>query len=260
MRRFIRQTVLLLVLSVGLLARRHNNTGSGDAGNTRTQVDTTATGGQTTVTGILDYAGGQWHRGRVRESRQDPSQTPNDRDEAKNDRSWAQQPTQYQPNYGDLDEHGRATGISITFNNDVRMDTKHDTAPTSRQGVPPDNDANWHQKGHLLGAQFGGSNNDARNFVPLYNSVNSPTMRRVENQVAAYMRAHPNEDVTYSVTPNYPANSSSGIPDSVTIEFKDSNGNPIQLEHPKGTTGHPVTIQNTPPPGYTPPASGSGTP
>lgn len=74
------------------------------------------------------------------------------------------------------------------------------------------------------------------------------------------MRTHPNENVTYSVTPNYPANSSNGIPESVTIEFKDSNGNPIQLEHPKGTTGHPVTIQNTPPPGYTPPSGGSGTP
>jgi hypothetical protein len=247
MRRLIRQTLVFLALSVGLLAR-HSNTNPSDPGNTGDfKVNDTATGGQRTVTGILTYAGGKFKDGRVRELRDGPT-NPRDRKTNDNDNDWSQIDPKYQPKYADLDEHGRATGMSITMNNDVREAMKHDTDPTKSKKIPPGYDSDDHQKGHLLGAQFGGSNRDARNFTPLYDSVNSPKMRGVENQVAAYMKANPNEDVTYSVTPNYEdPPSTNGVPTSVTMTLTDSSGNPIPLEYPKGTPNNTVTIPNDPP-------------
>lgn len=54
-------------------------------------------------------------------------------------------------------------------------------------------------KTHLLGAQIGGSNKDARNFVTMHPFANSPVMRKVEDQIwAAVDRG---ETIEYSVTP-----------------------------------------------------------
>jgi hypothetical protein len=251
MRRFIRQTLGLLVLSAALLVR-HSNSGSNPGNPNQGDfqvVDPTATGGQRTVTGILEYSGGQFHAGRVREVRTG-STTPRDRKTNDNDNDWSQQDPKHQPQYGDLDQHGRATGMSITMNWQVREDMRQETDPTRAKDIPPGMVGKMN-KGHLLGAQFGGSNFDARNFTPLYRPVNSPTMLGVENQVRDYMKANPNEDVTYSVTPNYPPDNADGtpnyIPESVTITLTDSNGNPIQLEHPKGNKVDVVTIDNKKP-------------
>lgn len=240
MRRLLRQTLTLLILSAVVLARRGNST-SGDPGNTRRTTETDPnTGQQRTVTSILDYAGGKWQDGRVREVRSDGN-TPRERKEHASDEKWSQQDPKYQPQYGDLDDKGRASGVSITMNWQVREAMKHDTAPTDAANIPPGMLPGMN-KGHLLGAQFGGSNLDARNFTPLYRPVNAPDMLRVENQVKRYMRDHPNEDVTYTVTPNYTG--SNNIPDSVSISLKDANGNPIRLEHPKGNPLDEVTIDN----------------
>jgi hypothetical protein len=244
LRRFIRQALVLLALSVGMLAR-HSNSNPSDPGNQGNVniPDPTATGGQRTVTGILTYAGGKFKDGRVREVRGDTN-TPRDRRTNPNDDDWSRQDPKYQPRYGDLDSEGRASGMSITMNWQTREDMKQKTKPTDAADIPPGMQPGMN-KGHLLGAQFGGSNFDARNFTPLYRPVNSPTMLGVENQVRDYMKANPTADVTYSVTPNYTG--SNKIPDSVTITLTDSSGNPIQLEHPKGNKVDVVTIDNKKP-------------
>ena len=240
MRRFIRRTLALLVLSVGLLAR-HSNSNAGDAGNTRHQTVTDpATGAQRNVTSILDYAGGQWHRGRVRVGRTGATK-PRNRRRTGNDEDWSTQDTKYQPKYGDLDSQGRATGISITMNWPTREDMKHETDPTSAKGIPPGYTSGMN-KGHLLGAQFGGSNADPRNFVPLERHVNSPIMLGIENQVRDYMYANQGKDVTYSVTPTY--DGTNPVPTSVSIQLTDSQGKPIQLRDPAGNLVDVVTLPN----------------
>jgi hypothetical protein len=237
-----RSGLVLAVLSMALLLRgRGNNTGGS---NTTPTVNTTTTGGNTTVTGILRYAGTEFQRGRVAES-QTGNTNPNERRTTGNDQTWSNVDPKYQPNYGPLDEHGRATGISITMNNGVREQTRHPTDPTGRPDIPPGYNSSEHQKGHLLGAQFGGSNSDARNFMPLYDRVNSPDMRHFENQVRRHMAAHPNDDFTYTVTPVYsdtpPGNP---VPLSVTMQLTDSNGNPVPLNDRDGNPHTTVSIPN----------------
>src|SRR5690606_17437621 len=106
MRRFIRQTLAFIVLSAATLMARPRNSTSGDPGNTRTETinDPSSPRGQRTVTSILDYAGGKWKDGRVREVRSDGA-TPRDRKPHRNDDDWSNQDKKYQPQYGDLDKH-----------------------------------------------------------------------------------------------------------------------------------------------------------
>lgn len=248
MKRMFTRGLAILGLVVVLLARgRGNGTTTGDGSDTTTTTpDPRTTGGNTTVSGILSYAGSEFQRGRVAESQTDNT-SPNERRAIENDEKWSNRPPQYQPNYGALDEHGRATGISITMNNDVRNEMKHATNPTGRDGVPPGYDSSNQHKGHLLGAQFGGSNTDARNFVPLYEDVNTPTMRGIENQVRRHMSANPNDDFTYTVTPNYNDNPPGNpVPESVTMTLNDSQGNPVQLRDPDGNMVDQVTLPNVP--------------
>jgi hypothetical protein len=252
LRHFLRHTLALIALSA-VLFTRHGSTNSSNSSsnsnnpnssNPNNTVNTANTGGQTTVTGILRYAGTEYQRGRVAEA-QVNNDNPNERRGTENDEAWSQQPTRYQPNYGELDEHGRATGISITMNDSVRQATRHPTNPTGRPDIPPGYDSNDHQKGHLLGAQFGGSNNDARNFVPLFDRVNSPDMRHYENAVRRHMAANPNEDFTYTVTPVY-SNTPPGnpVPTSVTMQLTDSQGNPVPLNDRDGNPHTTVSIPN----------------
>lgn len=245
MRNLLRQTLAVLVLSVALMARHgnSNNSGNSSGNNNPAPVNPATTGGQTTVTGILGYAGGQYSIGRVRESRQD-SNTPNDRRVTKNDDKWAGRDPSHHPNYGPLDQYDRATGMSVTMNWADREATKQETNTTDRPDVPPGYVSGDHHKGHLLGAQFGGSNTDARNLVPLYPEVNTPNMRTIEGQVRRHMKANQNEDFTYTVTPNYTG--SNTIPDSVTMKLTDSSGNPVQLKDANGNMLDEITLPNTP--------------
>jgi hypothetical protein len=236
MRRFIRRTLTLLVLSAVLFSRRSSGgtPSSGRPGGGRTRA-----GG--TVTSHLRYAGQQWKLGRVRVLKQGRGKST-DRRPTKNDKGWANQPTRYQPQYGSLDKHGRATGIEVTMNWQVRENVKHKTGPDlDVPGMVPGQD----QKGHLLGAQFGGSNHDPRNFVPLKKSVNSPDMRGIENQVKTHMYNNQGQDFTYKVTPVYgnppPGNP---VPSAVEMQLTDSSGNPVPLRDLNGNLVNVVTVPN----------------
>ncbi|MFJ3492991.1 DNA/RNA non-specific endonuclease [Streptomyces sp. NPDC086091] len=99
--------------------------------------------------------------------------------------------------YGELDEHGRATGISVTL-------TAQNIGGTTDPSVDP---AGWvrgmdYNRSHLWGAQLGGSNTDPRNFVTMHRYANHPVMRRLENRVRRAVERE-GQTVQYSVTPLY---------------------------------------------------------
>ncbi|THD75227.1 MAG: hypothetical protein E7812_17590 [Phenylobacterium sp.] len=89
-------------------------------------------------------------------------------------------------------------------------------------------------RGHLLGAQLGGSGDVAENLVTLeQNPANSPVMRSFENQVRAAVEG--GQTVQYSSTPIY--NGSNLVPRGITLSGSGSGGFKLN-----------VTVLN--PPGY----------
>ncbi|WP_369189729.1 LamG-like jellyroll fold domain-containing protein [Streptomyces sp. R08] len=100
------------------------------------------------------------------------------------------------PEYGELDEYDRATGVTARL-------TKDNIGGKTDPQVDP---AGWesgkgYNRAHLLGAQLGGSNKLPENFVTMHAYANSPIMRGIENKVAAAVKG--GEIVDYTVRPIY---------------------------------------------------------
>ncbi|WP_433471521.1 LamG-like jellyroll fold domain-containing protein [Saccharomonospora azurea] len=113
--------------------------------------------------------------------------------------------------YGDLDRHGRATGVEA-------MLTPTNIGGKTNPRVDP---AGWqsgrgYNRAHLLAAVLGGANNDKRNFVTMHAYANSPVMRGFELQVRDAVRA--GENILYRATPVY--SGSNSIPLGVTISAR----------------------------------------
>lgn len=147
------------------------------------------------------------------------------KDELKNDKKgWI--------HYGDLDQLGRPTtaealitpqmiGTGTGASQDIRP-------PGFISGKAPHN----HSRGHLIGRQLGGSGEDLKNLVTLYqNPVNTPYMTKYENMVR--QAADNGETIRYRVTPVYEGNI--GMPIAVDMEGKSLNSNTIDFH---------VTIEN----------------
>lgn len=120
--------------------------------------------------------------------------------------------------YGSLDALGRPTGVAATITAE-----SIGTGSAAARGITPPGyvpDAGY-ARGHLLGAQLGGSGSDPRNLVTLLqNPTNSPVMRGFENQVRK--SAEQGQIINYSVTPIY--KSSNPIPCGVTMCASGSGG------------------------------------
>ena len=81
--------------------------------------------------------------------------------------------------------------------------------------------AQGHARGHLLGNQLGGSGNDPRNLVTIYqNPVNHPVMSSIEANVRRAVDG--GQIVNYNVTPIYEGNNL--IPCGITIQAQGSGG------------------------------------
>ncbi|MDA3973583.1 DNA/RNA non-specific endonuclease [Enterococcus thailandicus] len=79
-----------------------------------------------------------------------------------------------------------------------------------------------HSRGHLIAKQFGGSGDERKNLVTLYQfPVNDPYMNYYE--LAIRQALNKGETVRYRVTPNYTKNEL--IPESVTLEAQGLNAN-----------------------------------
>ena len=124
--------------------------------------------------------------------------------------------------YGELDSLGRATGIEATITADmIGTGTKANASiiPTGFAGGGPGSPG--HARGHLLGKQLGGSGDDSRNLVTLFQTpVNSPIMRDYENSIRKAVED--GEIVKYSVTPMY--NGNELIPRGITLNASGSGG------------------------------------
>ena len=123
------------------------------------------------------------------------------------------------PVYGDLDELGRPTGVRATITEDM-IGTGTPASPSIR---PPGFQGSHagQARGHLLGAQLGGSGTDPRNLVTMQQTpANSPVMRGFENLVRVAVEGGQVVDLT--VTPIY---SGSGlIPRGITMMAQGSGG------------------------------------
>lgn len=103
--------------------------------------------------------------------------------------------------FGELDNLGRPTGVTATITEDM-LGT---CSSANRNIIPPgfiNGTTENHARGHLLANMLGGSGNDNKNLVTLYQqSVNTPTMRSFETKVQQAVKN--GETVNYRVVPIY---------------------------------------------------------
>jgi hypothetical protein len=121
--------------------------------------------------------------------------------------------------YGALDDLGRPTGASATLTQDMLG-----TGTRASQSITPpgfQGGAAGQARGHLVGAQLGGSGSVPQNLVTiLQNPANTPVMRGIENATAAAVRA--GQTVNYSSVPIYQG--VNAIPRGITIISSGSEG------------------------------------
>jgi hypothetical protein len=123
--------------------------------------------------------------------------------------------------YGDLDALGRPTGVNATLTPDM-IGTG---TPANPKIIPPGWSGNGtvfnEARGHLLGAQLGGSGDIPENLVTLtQNPANSPVMRDIETSVR--QAVDNGQVVNYSSTPIY--DGSRLVPQGITIQAEGSEG------------------------------------
>jgi len=120
------------------------------------------------------------------------------------------------------DSLGRPTGVTAIITKSMigsGSAANHNIRPPGFKGGGPNSPG--HARGHLLGNQLGGSGNDERNLVTLFqNPTNTPIMRDIENEVRKAVVS--GETVEYSVTPLYKDNEK--IPFGITIFAKGDKG------------------------------------
>ena len=119
--------------------------------------------------------------------------------------------------YGEYDELGRPTAANALI-----VPSMIGTGTSAQQDIRPPGfisglDPNNHSRGHLIGRQLGGSGDEAKNLVTLYqNPVNTPYMTKYENMIR---KAVDNgETVRYRVVPIYDGDI--GMPVAVQMEAK----------------------------------------
>ncbi|MFI0397169.1 DUF4781 domain-containing protein [Paracoccus jiaweipingae] len=121
--------------------------------------------------------------------------------------------------YGQVNAAGQAQGIQATITR-----ASLDTGTHARSSIRPpgfDGGGANHSRGHLLARMLGGSGDDPRNLVTLFQrDTNSPVMSDFERQV--YLAAQAGETVNYRVTPIY--EDGQAMPTAVALQAKGDQG------------------------------------
>ncbi|MGR2741106.1 DNA/RNA non-specific endonuclease [Billgrantia sp. Q4P2] len=128
---------------------------------------------------------------------------------------------------GALDHLGRPTGVTATITRDM-IKTGGPANPSIR---PPgfEGGANNHSRGHLLANVLGGSGNDARNLVTLFQrNTNSPNMRYFEAQVRNAVES--GQAVNFRAVPVYTGGEL--VPTGVTLTARGSGGFDLSVSVP----------------------------
>ncbi len=134
--------------------------------------------------------------------------------------------------YGELDSLGRPTAANALITPKMvgtgTGASQEIKPPGFISGLDPHN----HSRGHLIGKQLGGTGEDLKNLVTLYqNPVNTPFMTKYENMVRK--AADDGETIRYRVTPIYEGDI--GMPTAVLMEGKSLYSDTINFN---------VTIEN----------------
>jgi hypothetical protein len=125
------------------------------------------------------------------------------------------------PKYKPLDRYDRATGIEAKLKKPLNGE------PTNPSRTPAGYDSAKHENGHLFGAQLGGANDNIRNFVPEFPSVNNSWQKGIENEVKRVLKTAPDgTEITYKVTPKYAGKD----PVPVEIHFRAEGTNGYKLD------------------------------
>jgi DNA/RNA non-specific endonuclease len=146
--------------------------------------------------------------------------------------------------YGAKDTFGRPTGIYSIITPNTPKGT-----PPSQGRTPGFSRAQGHTRGHLLGAQLGGSGSDPRNLVTMFPAPNANAMSKIEDAVS--VERNLGNAVEYSVTPihrseipipfraqNSPVGPKPGyspedlIPQGITIRARSSSGKSFDVSVP----------------------------
>lgn len=121
--------------------------------------------------------------------------------------------------YGALDSLGRTTGVEAVITPDMIG-----TGSPAKSSIRPagfGGQAQGYARGHLLGNQLGGSSNDPRNLMTIFqNPVNHPVMSSIEANVRKAVEG--GQFVNYKVTPIY--NGNNLIPRGITIQATGDDG------------------------------------
>ncbi|MEG0286883.1 MULTISPECIES: DNA/RNA non-specific endonuclease [Vagococcus] len=128
--------------------------------------------------------------------------------------------------YGKLDALNRPTTANALITPDMigtGTGASQDIRPPGFiSGLDPHN----HSRGHLIGKQLGGTGEDLKNLVTLYqNPVNTPFMTKYENMVRK--AADEGDTIRYRVAPIYDGDI--GMPIAVDMEAKSLHSNKIDF-------------------------------
>lgn len=124
--------------------------------------------------------------------------------------------------YHELDRLGRPTGAAALLEKSMI-----NTGTSANRDIRPPGFISGprydHSRGHLIAKQFGGSGDDERNLVTLFQfPVNDPYMNYYELKIRNALNH--GETVRYRVTPHYVGDEL--IPESVELEAKGTGNNP----------------------------------
>lgn len=151
---------------------------------------------------------------------------------------------------GELDSKNRATGAHIQLKDSDEPTEKRDSKLTY-------DPVGWHNykffygdgreeawlmsRGHLIGYQFSGLNDEKRNLVPMTNWLNAgnysgtdehnqSSMLYYENRLDSWLSNHPNYYLDYKVTPIY--QESELIPRKIELQYVgiDENGKLLEIK------------------------------
>jgi hypothetical protein len=129
--------------------------------------------------------------------------------------------------FGELDGLGRPTGVSAVIRQEM-LKSGTSANPTIR---PPgfEGQAGNHARGHLLANVLGGSGDDARNLVTLFQrNANHPNMSSFERQVRGAVEG--GETVSFRAIPIYAG--SNAVPTGISLTARGSNGFNLDVSVP----------------------------
>ena len=134
--------------------------------------------------------------------------------------------------YGAINSYGQRSGITTQITPQMigtgTSANSNIKPPGFINGFLPSAGGEGQARAHLLAKQLGGSGNVESNLVTfLQNPTNNSDMKKVENQVAAYVKTK-QEDVYYAVTPLYDGNSEA--PYGVRMEAVSVNGDGLDID------------------------------